>query len=185
MKLIDLQRLVAAARTVLPDAIVAGGAPRDLIHNRPVKDIDLMTGRPLDSHLLGRLARAVSGTLVSVEPLDPSGDPEFEHEIALDGLPPLNVIDLSGFEITDPIDNLHDFDFGLSQVAVTPHGVLSTDAHISDSFGGVVTYKGDRGRADWRIASSARRLKRLETKYKTRVFLNCTALRQRPEYKAA
>lgn len=185
MKLTDLQRLVVAARTVLPDAIVSGGAPRDLIHGRPVKDIDLMTGRPLDSLLLGRLARAVGGTLASVQPLDPSGDAEFEHEIMLDGLPPLNVIDLSGFEITDPIDNLHDFDFGLSQVAVTPHGVVQTDAFRSDSIGGTVTYMGDRGREDWRIASSAKRLRRLEAKYPYRLFKHCFTLRERKEYRAA
>ncbi|MDR5812001.1 hypothetical protein QCE62_00165 [Caballeronia sp. LZ033] len=180
----DLKTLVVKARDVLPDAVISGGAPRDILHGVPVKDIDLMTGYGVTKTVLERLAEAVGGTFVVEEPLDPSGMEEFEWEIDMGlGRPAINVICLDPFEITDPVDNLHDFDFGLSQIAVTSHGAVMTPAAALDIACNRITYMGDRGREDWRIASSAKRLKRLEAKYPNRIFLNCDALRQHPEYK--
>jgi hypothetical protein len=179
-----LKDLVIRARDVLPDAVISGGAPRDILFWAPVKDIDLMTGYDVTKSVLEKLATAVGGTFIVLEPLDPSGCEEFEYEIEMGpGHPVINVICLQPFEFTDPIDNLHDFDFGLSQVAVTPNGVVMTEKFTLDCARDSITYLGDRGRADWRIASSARRLKRLESKYPTFRFRNCDGLRQHPEYK--
>ncbi|MDR5879031.1 hypothetical protein [Caballeronia sp. LZ032] len=179
----DLKTLVVKARDVLPDAVISGGAPRDILHGVPVKDIDLMTGYGVTKTVLERLAEAVGGTFTVREPLDPSGMEEFEWEIDIGlGRPAINVICLDPFEITDPVDNLHDFDFGLSQIAVTPNGVVMTPSAVQDMYLHTISYEGDRGREDWRIASSAKRLKRLEAKYPRWAFVNCDGLRQRPEY---
>ncbi|KVO83305.1 hypothetical protein WL21_09745 [Burkholderia ubonensis] len=180
MKLTDLQNLVTEIRRVYPDAVISGGAPRDILHGKPVKDIDVMTGRSVHRAGLEHLAHLVGGRLDVTEPQDPSGIEEFEFEIHFDdGRPRLNVIDLNPFEITNPLENLHDFDFGLSQIAVTPWGVLSTDSYLRDDIAGTITYMGDNGKEAWRIDSSAKRLQRLKAKYPERVFVNCAGLEAR------
>ncbi|KWH50737.1 hypothetical protein [Burkholderia cepacia] len=180
MKLTDLQHLVTEIRRVYPDAVIAGGAPRDILHGKPVKDIDVMTGYTVARTDLERLAYIVGGKFDVREPQDPSGVEEFEFEIHFDdGRPRLNVIDLNPFEIKNPLENLHDFDFGLSQIAVTPWGVLSTDTYLSDERHMRITYMGDNGKAAWRIDSSAKRLQRLKAKYPLWTFVNCAGLEAR------
>jgi hypothetical protein len=182
----DLKTLVIRAREVLPDAVISGGAPRDILCGAPVKDIDLMTGYDVTKSVLEKLAKAVGGTFIVLEPLDPSGDEEFEYEIEMGlGHPVINVICLTSFDIVDPIDNLHDFDFAVSQIAVTPHGAVMTPAAAIDRVQDTITYMGDRDRAEWRIASSAKRLKRLERKYPNQRFVNCDGLRDHSAYKLA
>lgn len=180
MKLTDLQNLVTEIRRVYPDAVISGGAPRDILHGKPVKDIDVMTGRDVHRAGLERLADIVGGKFDVNEPQDPSGDEEFEFEIHFaDGRPRLNIIDLNSFEITDPLENLLDFDFGLSQVAVVPKGIIYTSAYTWDAQNGSITYMGDNGKAAWRIDSSAKRLQRLRAKYPRWEFVNCAGLEAR------
>lgn len=177
MKLIDLQELLPVLREHLPDAIIAGGAPRDAYFGCPIKDIDVMTGYDVTRKTLERLAAAVGGRFDTIEPKDPSGCEEFEFEIHFDdGRPRLNIIDLNPFEIKDPVDNLHDFDFALSQIAVTPHGVVMTPAFAIDLVDDTCTYMGDRDKEQWRVDSSAKRLTRLKAKYPQRRFVNCEPL---------
>lgn len=177
MNISDLQELLPAIRDYLPDAIIAGGAPRDAYFGKPIKDIDVMTGCDVTRKTLERLAISVGGRFDVIEPTDPSGCEEFEYEIHFDdGRPRLNIIDLNPFEIKDPVDNLHDFDFALSQIAVTPHGVVMTEEFVYDAARGLCTYTGDRGKAQWRIDSSAKRLQRLKAKYPKRLFVNCESL---------
>lgn len=183
MKLTDLQNLVTEIRRVLPDAVISGGAPRDIMHGKPVKDIDVMASQ-LDrdgdvAGILALIAQRVGGTFHYTEPQDPSGDASFEYEIAMPDMPRLNVISLEGFEITDPIENLFDFDFGLSQIAVLPSGVLMTPAFLHDQELLRITYMGDNGKAEWRIDSSAKRLQRLKAKYPQWEFVNCAGLEAR------
>jgi hypothetical protein len=177
MKLTDLQELLPAIRDYLPDAVIAGGAPRDAYFGKPIKDIDVMTGCDVTRKTLERLAISVGGRFDVIEPTDPSGCEEFEFEIHFDdGRPRLNIIDLNPFDIKDPVDNIHDFDFALSQIAVTPHGVIWTGAFTIDNLKNTCTYTGDRGKAQWRIDSSAKRLQRLKAKYPERRFRNCESL---------
>ncbi|AOK28872.1 MULTISPECIES: hypothetical protein [Burkholderia] len=181
----DLQNLITEIRNVLPDAVISGGAPRDVYFDKPVKDIDVMTSRighycGGDADVLTSLARAVGGKFHYAGPQDPSGDAQFEYEIEMpNGIPRLNVISLENFEITDPIENLFDFDFGLSQIAVLPSGVLMTPAFLHDQELLHITYMGDNDKASWRIDSSAKRLKRLKEKYPTWFFRNCAGLEAR------
>lgn len=177
MSLQDLQDLLPEIRSVFPDAVIAGGAPRDAYFGVQIKDIDVMTSNVPDLDTLRTLADRMGGRWDLAEPQDPSGDAVFEYEIHFsDGTPRLNIIDLSGFEITDPVDNLHDFDFALSQIAVTPNGVIHTPAFIADALAGTCTYTGDCGKEQWRIDSSKRRLQRLKVKYPNRLFMNCAGL---------
>lgn len=177
----NLKSLVAEIRKVLPDAIIAGGAPRDVYHHRPVKDIDVMTGYGLTKSVLERLATAVGGTFQVAETA--SGDEDFEYEIHFDSqFPRLNVIDIQSFGDTDPVDNIHDFDFGLSQIAVTPRGVIYTDAFLADTALQRLTYMhhktdGTAQREQWRTVSSANRLVRLLDKYPTFTPVNDTYLK--------
>ncbi|OJA27781.1 hypothetical protein [Burkholderia ubonensis] len=180
MQITDLQNLVTAIRRVYPDAVISGGAPRDILHGKPVKDIDVMTGYDVGRSGLEKIAMIVGGKLDVIEPKDPSGVEEFEYEIHFaDGRPRLNIIDLNPFEITDPLENLLDFDFGLSQVAVLPTGLIHTPAFIRDATRGTITYMGDNGKEYWRINSSAKRLQRLKAKYGGWTFLNCAGLEAR------
>lgn len=172
-----LQELCADIRTIIPDAVIAGGAVRDSLSCKPIKDIDVMTGTAITRALMRKLADHMGGYVENADASTASGDESFEYIINFeDQRLPLNVIDLNFFEIKDPIANVFDFDFGLSQVAVIPEGVLHTEAYIRDAMRQSITYMGDRGRSKWRIESSARRMARLKRKYPNHFFRNCESL---------
>lgn len=177
MQIADLQSLCADIRAVLPDAVIAGGAVRDTLHSRPVKDIDVMTCTPVDPVKMVALAKLIGGNVTPATAESASGDESFEYLITR-GLvrPPINVIDLNYFDGKDAIENVFDFDFGISQVAVTPDGVLHSGDYLRDALSGTITYMGHRGREKWRIESSARRLIRLKEKYPTFKFIDCEPL---------
>lgn len=176
MEIADLQSLCADIRTFLPDAVIAGGAVRDTLLNRQVKDIDVMTCTPVTPETMYALAKHIGGHISPLTVESASGDEKFEYLITRGLRPPINVIDLNYFDGKDAIENVFDFDFGISQVAVTPDGVLAAEAHIADVGQGTVTYMGHRGRAKWRIESSARRLVRLKEKYPEFKFIDCEPL---------
>jgi hypothetical protein len=176
MKLTDLQSLLVDIRSHFPHAVIAGGAPRDAYFGRPIKDIDVMVPGVTQS-ALHRLTLALVGKLKTPENDDPSGDGSFEWLIERDGALPLNIIDTTYFDCDDPVDNIHDFDFALSRIGVTPNGVIFTPEFQADNAMNTCTFMIERGeRESWRLASSARRLVRLKAKYPLRRFVNVSHL---------
>lgn len=162
MTLSDLQTLCAEIRQVLPNAIIGGGACRDAYFGKPIKDIDVFVDVPDLPDSLKTLATHMGGTADlggSSGPLDcPQGGVLFT-----DGRIELNVVNRQGVDI---IDDIHDYDFGLSQIAVTPSGVIMTPKFVEDATRMGITYThADDDRPRWHRESSAKRLTRLVQKY--------------------
>ncbi|MCA8296665.1 hypothetical protein LGN19_22990 [Burkholderia sp. AU30198] len=115
MKLTDLQILAAEVRRVYPDAVIAGGAPRDVLHGKPVKDIDVMTGRSVRRAGLEQLAHLGDGRFDVTEPQDPSGSEA--------------VLTLMGISTETTRDVRRQEDFIVSKQAVG-HGTLRAECAV-------------------------------------------------------
>jgi hypothetical protein len=139
------------------DIIIAGGAPRDILHDRPVKDIDMFVmldkeeGNldlgPNGQHVaienqefprnVRFLAKALGGTMSHHATSSDYGDiVDFCEITNLPDLPPIQIIGIT----ERPLEDLFLYDFGLSQVAVNARGVLYTDAYMNDELNGRITY---------------------------------------------
>lgn len=178
MKHIDLSRLKEiashAASAFTGKSLIGGGAPRDVHHHVPVKDIDLFVEvEDFDdfSRECRRLASVLNGSCAFSE-----GGGSVEGAICdivlPDGHPPIQVIAINRC----PFDDVHAYDFGMSQIAVTPKGVLMTDAYLADDIGGTLTYMGKADTPAASIARSSERLARLMKKYPYRDPVNCELL---------
>lgn len=183
----NLQQICSIARAAFETqhVIIGGGAPRDVLSGVEVKDIDIFVKiKDLDWDdplVFKRLAAGFAATL--------SGRPEFREPVEMegydalfdiceflphgpfDGLPLIQVVAVG----VNPIDDVHEYDFGLSQVFVTPAGAFFTEAAINDRAAKTITYI-DRGRSDAANLRSAQRLERLKAKYPDWAFANCVTL---------
>lgn len=123
----ELGDILSSIHPFAPEAHIAGGAVRDLILNRPVKDIDLFVS--------AENALAVAQKIKQVRPFFVSvrGGDYFEWDPTIvevaeyegNGLLPINLISLNVPNLT--IDkNLQRFDLGLCRVAHDLTGIIYT-----------------------------------------------------------
>jgi hypothetical protein len=189
VKLTDLQKIVCALREFAPGCIIGGGAVRDTLLGRPVKDIDVFVQAdpadlrlPMIQQALGSLGfseqwmiQQALGSLGFSEQRVVTGeypDALIADFLMPDGHPPIQVITLG----RDPVDDVHHYDFGLSQCFVTPNGLFVTDKHTTDFLDRTITYTGSADTAIEARRRSAKRLARLREKYSDFIFLNCEHL---------
>jgi hypothetical protein len=159
------------------ELIIAGGAPRDILSGVPIKDIDIFLPVELEEGTntqfyrgCGILAAAYGGTPV-FQPVSPEypdcyGICDIQTDLGL-----FQVIGLD----RPPLDDLQHYDFGLSQVAVTPTGLLFTEAAFRDRQGKTITYTPHQPDAK-AVVRSQKRLARLRAKYEGWQFVNCESL---------
>ncbi|SOT39811.1 hypothetical protein [Burkholderia cenocepacia] len=172
------------------DLIIAGGAVRDTLNMRPVKDIDMFVS--LARHIDGdseemseRFARAC-GNIAACLGVDGSHTfratpAEYGPLVDFCEIPttpfgvPLQIILIDD----DPVDDVHKYDFGLSQCFVTPNATFKTDAYLSDERHCTITYTPS---AQYRAAMlrSKARLGRLRSKYEFYECVGCAALDELP-----
>lgn len=174
MKPIDFASLTALCRrirAVFPNAIIGGGAPRDVFLGGAVKDIDVFVQcRIEDFKRLGdELAYQLKGTAV--------GGNGYVHapsfDILVHGLPPLNIIqrDIS------PLMDVGDYDFGISQIAVDGFTVIRSAACQKDVADNTITYMhAGVDKPEWHVLSSKKRLQRILAKYPSLSPVNCEKL---------
>lgn len=174
-----LQAFALEVRKAFPEsgAIVAGGAVRDLLHDRPVKDIDVFLRLDIGTFSPGLARFERAGW-----PAAAAGWPAYPDSIFTVDIPagvhmtPAQLV----FVPVDPewfVENV--FDFGLSQAWVTPGRLRMTSAYWADHFSRSITYlrsRGDDIPAPELRASSARRAERLREKYAGWRFRNCGGL---------
>lgn len=180
----NLQQLCNIARAAFETqhVIIGGGAPRDTLSGVEVKDIDVFVkiedGEWDDPLVFKNRAEYFAAIL--------GGRPEFREPVDMEGYEALFDIceflpqgPFAGFPVVqvvavgvNPIDDVHEYDFGLSQVFVTPAGVFFTEAAAQDRATKTITYI-DRGRSDAANLRSAQRLERLKVKYPDWAFANC------------
>ncbi len=188
-----LQALVSKARGVFGTnaVIIAGGAVRDTLHSRPVKDIDMFVtlagvtdGDPEEAGV--RFAQACAELAGS---LQFQGLPTFIQAPAEYGMltdfceipttpygVPLQIILIDD----DPADDVHKYDFDLSQCFVTPNALFFTDAYRRSTEIREITYTPSAEDLAAQLRSKAR-LGRLRAKYPDWIFRNCEALDALPE----
>jgi hypothetical protein len=197
-----LQKLCEYARQFLEaPCIISGGAVRDSLHGREVKDIDIFVQvkpeeisktaefegvicSPVEPLFVKR-CRALADFFASMEggdgvTVDYKSHPENQSggDIAdlvnIVGTPyPVQVIAV----LCDPVDDVQNYDFALSQTFVTPRGLFYTERYLGDANGLTVTYTGDAEVGSARFSRSVKRYLRLKAKYEPEfTFLNCAIL---------
>lgn len=186
-----LQELCRTAREHLgTDCIIAGGAVRDTLHGREVKDIDVFArfdfgpGAASEVQFLERCQRLADFwkahpggeniTASRLEDAKKSTEGELFEVIQIKGAPfTVEVIALN----CDPVDRVQRFDFALSQCFVTPSGLFYTERYLGDANGLTVTYTGTRDVSSSVFANSVLRYQRLKAKYAPEFkFADCEIL---------
>lgn len=160
--------------------IIAGGAPRDVLSGVPVKDIDIFV--QLDERDGGQdtaftrgcasLAAAIGGTPEFRPAAEEYADILDLCDITSPGVH--GVVQVIGID-EHPVDDVPHYDFGLSQVFVSPTGMFFTEAAIRDrahkTITHVPTYHDEHG-----FQRSKARCERLRAKYSGWTFVNCESL---------
>ena len=206
----DLQMVVRDARFAFKTdhAIIGGGAVRDLLLSqsglhRRVKDIDVfvrLDGMPIAitspadcapvagafkegcERFLGSLGMFIEGfegtvQFRPVEETESGVNPFCFARIMTNEWPvPIEVIGIGG----DPVDEIVDYDFNISQCILTPRSTLMTPACAAGHRNHVVEFMGGI-RDEASLQRSKRRLARLRDKYSDFEFTNCQILDATPE----
>lgn len=176
MKPIDFQLLTDLCRrirAVAPNAIIGGGAPRDLFLGGNVKDIDVFVQceEQCFAGLCESIANHLKGTITTSAayvhaPSYNISVPEFAQE--------LNVVLR---ENVSPLMDVGDYDFGISQIACDGLTVIRTAAQQRDVANNTVTYMhAAEDKPEWHVKSSANRLARILAKYPSLKPVNCEKL---------
>ncbi len=132
--------LLDEIRVIAPDAHIAGGALRDLDHDRPVKDIDIFIPAEHDVavELLAMELGFERDGAVDLSSMVGS-DPAVRSSVTWkkEGHLPVNAIYLTSN--TRPVDNLARLDLGLCQIAFDGQMLLRTPAYMTDWVDGTMT----------------------------------------------
>lgn len=129
--------VLARIHTIAPEALLAGGALRDLDNNRPVKDLDVFVNDRTDFNILTAALSEFYPDRVSFKDYQhTSVYHENDNTVAsvslYEGslLPPLNVIGVYGD--INPMGRFARFDFGLCQIAFNGQHMIETEAYRHD-----------------------------------------------------
>lgn len=192
-RLDKLKLLVQVAREVFQtqQCVIAGGAPRDILSDKPIKDVDIFLNLESlpwrDTHACTsrdqffesacrEFATRIEDTeVVSIE----FNDPQPEYEVGLDICDietthgPLQLI---GLYDRNPIEDIVNFDFGLSKVYVDCTGVFMTVDAMLDRHNKTITYTPTKWADEKAAKRSYHRLQRLRAKYPDWTFVGTVGL---------
>lgn len=145
-------------QSVFPTAIIAGGALRDLDHDRPIKDVDIFVPGPALREILTLFPDAVT-TIPGDDKASRLARGAFEPVFYANHV---TTIDGWRFEISVTDKPLHlwfDYcDIGLCKIIYNGVSVEKHEDYIRDSAGGNVTVYGD-------IEFCRKHVERIMTKY--------------------
>ncbi|MNK99248.1 hypothetical protein D3C87_1196360 [compost metagenome] len=190
----DLQTLVALARNNMlgfghEQIIIAGGAVRDLLLGGPVKDIDMFIGPDstlTDADYSGEGNDfAVMALTFAERHLRAKGKAQPAH----DNYPNwFDLVDVPGSRVThglpvqligiavNPIDDVMNYDFSISQCFVTPCGLFMSDQCGKDMRDKIIRFTPEDGQDGFQWERSRKRLHRLRQKYPDWTLLGCDEL---------
>jgi hypothetical protein len=162
----DLNNVLSRIQKVEPHAYIGGGALRDLLNNRRIKDIDVFVPETADLGKIERLllvSHKLTKTTKSSDYFD-FADPTVvearEYTPRITGLP-INIIAMRDSHF--PIEvNMNRFDFGLCRIAYDGAWHISPDFD-HDRYGQVLTLR--RCENQTQMARSLERYKRFTEKY--------------------
>ncbi len=176
----ELQILCGLARLCFQttELIIAGGAPRDILSQVTVKDIDVFVKLPCgetNSHYFSSSCAALAEKINGKLTLRPS-NPEYASYFDLADIefPNSSTIQIIGIN-DNPIDDVMKYDFGLSQIFITPQGLFMTEKAAEDRTNKTITHTPSTF-DKFATNRSKARLCRLRAKYSEWVFLNCERL---------
>lgn len=175
------------------EAIIAGGAVRDTVTGKPVKDIDIFVMLTDDDDkasekfaiACAKLAKELGGELeLDCSPESYGGQFDLARVTVKEEGEPDEIYEIIGIWEEYPDNDVHDYDFGLSQMFVTSSGLFMTPAAAKDLQNKTITYMhaGKLRDSDNRYRSKMR-LARLRAKYQDWTFVNCEVLDAIPEKK--
>ena len=176
MKPIDFQFLTDLCRqirAVVPNAIIGGGAPRDVFLGGGVKDIDVFvqSTEQCFARLCEDIAKQLKGTIES--------SAQYVHAPSYNIRVPGIAQELNVVLRTDvsPLMDVGDYDFGISQIACDGYTVIRTAAQQRDVADNTITYMhAAKDKPEWHVKSSANRLARILAKYPSLQPVNCEKL---------
>lgn len=168
------------------EAIIAGGAVRDTVTGKPVKDIDIFVMLTDDDDKASekfataceKLAKELGGEVeLDCSPEAYGGQFDLARITVKEEGEPDEIYEVIGIWEEYPDNDVHDYDFGLSQMFVTSSGLFMTPAAAKDLQNKTITYMhaGKLRDLDNRLRSK-RRLARLRAKYSDWTFVGCETL---------
>ncbi|WP_434033556.1 hypothetical protein [Cupriavidus sp. a3] len=181
MTIEKLQHLCQTARSLFgtEELIIAGGAPRDTLSGVQVKDIDIFVRiewEEGEDTQFTHNCKILAAWLMGEAEFRPANE-DYGNLLDLCDIKGANahgLIQVIGLD-RDPIGDVHSYDFGLSQVFVTPSGLFYTENAVKDRANKTIThfatYENDAG-----FLRSKARYGRLLEKYAGWRFVNCEAL---------
>lgn len=165
-----LQHLCMQAREFFGEqTIISGGDPRDILSETDVKDIDIFTRIEDDEEAYKKFRKSCErfalslGGKAEIRECEPGYTDHFD---LCDITAPhyKQKIEIIAVYV-DPIDDVHNYDFSISQVFVTPNGLFQTEKAANDRLFKRITYFHDVGRSTDAHYRSKARLERLRAKY--------------------
>lgn len=149
---------------VCPEAILGGGALRDLDNGRPVKDLDIF----INDGNISLVLKALGNPEITKE----TGEQYFEWDPSVCNVielaphaeidaPPINLIEL-GHSCTVE-EQMRRFDFGICQIMLDAKGIHMSEAYKTDKANKTFTLT--RRRSYEQREHSLRRFERLQEKY--------------------
>lgn len=166
-----------------PSLIVAGGAPRDILSDVRIKDIDVFVECEF---IEGQTTKFCNGCRALANHYDGvptfrDSHPDYSNFFSICDIQTASgVIQVIGLD-RDPIDDVQNYDFGLSQIFVTPNGCFMTLAAAQDRQNKTITFT-PSNLDDKSVARSKKRLASLRERYAPLgwTFVNCEKLDSLP-----
>jgi hypothetical protein len=155
--------LLSEIQGISPSAFIGGGALRDRLHNKPVKDIDIFFAQEDQAKLHETMLFAgwFPGQLIPMSYVGADYSVETACEYSKPGETPINLIGLNvSLELPDALSR---FDFGICQIAYD-----GTHIHTSEQFYDDIltsSFTVTRCESEEQLARTMRRWERLKVKY--------------------
>jgi hypothetical protein len=172
-----------------PEAIIAGGALRDLVFGKPVKDVDVFIAHVPSEAFLDEITGADADDILSGVLWQPNLVEAAASYAGLDrfgiaslhtayvGRHTVNIITYSG-DLT-PETLVNRVDFGPCQIAWDGARVILGDQFLADAAAKTWTYQGERAEGD--IERSKRRAERFAERYPDWTFVWPAPVNPSPE----
>lgn len=183
----QLRHLVSMARTGYygfgtEHCIIAGGAPRDILNDVEVKDIDIFVR--IDEENMGegddtwfcKGARNLASAISAADELTFPENADYPELFEIARIQSAGgLVEIIGVP-DDPIEQINSYDFSISQVFVTPTMTFQSVLCAMDNENDTIRYLGGEHIGGAQQLRSALRLRRLRKKYPTWMTLNCEDL---------
>ncbi len=186
--------LAAVQAGGFPEAVIAGGALRDLDHNKPVKDVDVFVVDRGDATLamLNKALHGAGNVLGSDDANTESGSVDrlstvIDYTPVDENEPPIQVIVMPASLYAGSPDDpsvflqymLDDFDIGLCRIGFDGKSVIRTEEYERDVADGTITIL--KAESVTELGRSRARAERIGQKYPDHKIVDCVSAAPAPD----